>query len=70
VSWLEIEVESRQTLAEVLVKVARNADALRFLGDLSRFGRGLIEMRPERLDFVAAARDAARGFHSFTDERQ
>ena len=46
---------------------------LRFVNellDLSRISHGLIEIRPERLDFAAVARDAAHALHPFIDERQ
>jgi two-component system CheB/CheR fusion protein len=46
---------------------------LRFVNellDLSRISRGLIEIRPERLDFVAVARDAVHALQPFIDERQ
>jgi CheY-like chemotaxis protein len=38
--------------------------------DLSRISRGLIEIRPERLDFVAVARDAVHALQPFIEERQ
>jgi len=46
---------------------------LRFVNellDLSRVSRGLIDLRPERLDFVAVARDAVRALQPFIDERK
>jgi two-component system CheB/CheR fusion protein len=46
---------------------------LRFVNellDLSRISRGLIEIRPERLDFVAVARDAVHALQPFIEERQ
>jgi two-component system, chemotaxis family, CheB/CheR fusion protein len=46
---------------------------LRFVNellDLSRISRGLIEIRPERLDLVAVARDAVHALQPFIDERQ
>jgi two-component system CheB/CheR fusion protein len=46
---------------------------LRFVNellDLSRISRGLIEIRPERLDFVAVARDAVHAIQPFIEERQ
>jgi two-component system CheB/CheR fusion protein len=46
---------------------------LRFVNellDLSRISRGLIEIRPERLDFVAVARDAVHTLQPFIEERQ
>ena len=45
---------------------------LRFVNDildLSRVSRGLIEIRPERLDLVAVARDAARALQPFIEQR-
>jgi two-component system, chemotaxis family, CheB/CheR fusion protein len=38
--------------------------------DLSRISRGLIEIRPERFDFVSVARDAVHALEPFIDERQ
>jgi len=38
--------------------------------DLSRISRGLIEIRPERLDFVQVARDAVHALEPFIDERR
>jgi len=38
--------------------------------DVSRISRGLIEIRRERLDFVAVARDAVQALKSLTDERR
>ena len=38
--------------------------------DLSRISRGLIEIRPERLDFAAVARDAVHALQPFIEERQ
>jgi len=46
---------------------------LRFVNellDLSRISRGLIEIRPEHLDFVAVARAAVHALQSFIDERR
>jgi CheY-like chemotaxis protein/two-component sensor histidine kinase len=46
---------------------------LRFVNellDLSRISRGLIEIRPERLDFVAVAREAVHALQPFIEERQ
>jgi two-component system CheB/CheR fusion protein len=46
---------------------------LRFVNDLldvARIGRGLIEIRPERLDFVAVAREAVQALQPFIEERQ
>ena len=46
---------------------------LRFVNellDLSRISRGLIEIRPERLDFAAVARDAVHALQPFIEERQ
>ncbi len=46
---------------------------LRFVNellDLSRISRGLIEIRPERLNFVPVARDAVHALEPFIDERQ
>jgi two-component system CheB/CheR fusion protein len=46
---------------------------LRFVNellDLSRISRGLIEIRPERLDFVPVARDAVHALQPFIEERQ
>jgi signal transduction histidine kinase/ActR/RegA family two-component response regulator len=46
---------------------------LRFVNellDLSRISRGLFEIRPERLDLVAVARDALHALQPFIDERQ
>ena len=46
---------------------------LRFVNellDLSRISRGLIEIRPERLDFVAVVRDAVHALQPFIEERQ
>jgi two-component system, chemotaxis family, CheB/CheR fusion protein len=46
---------------------------LRFVNellDLSRISRGLIEIRPERLDLVAVARDAVHTLQPFIEERQ
>ena len=46
---------------------------LRFVNellDLSRISRGLIEIRPERLDFVQVARDAVHALEPFIDERR
>jgi two-component system, chemotaxis family, CheB/CheR fusion protein len=46
---------------------------LRFVNellDLSRISRGLIEIRPERLDFVAVARDAVHTLQPFIEERR
>jgi len=46
---------------------------LRFVNellDLSRISRGLIEIRPERLDFVAVAREALDTLQPFIEERQ
>ena len=38
--------------------------------DLSRISRGLIEIRPERLDLAAVARDAVHALQPFIEERQ
>src|SRR4029453_14456469 len=38
--------------------------------DVSRISRGLIEIRPERLDFVAVAREAVHTIQTFIEERQ
>ena len=46
---------------------------LRFVNellDLSRISRGLIEIRLERLDFVAVAQDAVHALQPFIEERQ
>ena len=46
---------------------------LRFVNDLldvARIGRGLIEIRPERVDCVAIARDAVREIVPFIEERK
>ena len=46
---------------------------LRFVNDLldvARIGRGLIEIRPERLDFVAVAREAVQALQPFIEARQ
>jgi two-component system CheB/CheR fusion protein len=46
---------------------------LRFVNellDLSRISRGAIEIRPERVDFVAVARDAVHALQPFIGERQ
>ena len=46
---------------------------LRFVNellDLSRIGRGLIEIRPERLDLAAVARDAVHALQPFIEERR
>jgi len=45
---------------------------LRFVNellDLSRISHGLIEIRPERLDVVAVARDAVQALQAFIEER-
>ena len=45
---------------------------LRFVNellDLSRVSRGLIEIRPERLDLVAVARDAVQALQPFIEQR-
>jgi two-component system CheB/CheR fusion protein len=38
--------------------------------DLARIRHGLIEVRPERLDFVAVARDAVQALQPYIEERQ
>ena len=38
--------------------------------DLSRISHGLIEIRPERLDFAAVARDAVHALQPFIEERR
>jgi two-component system CheB/CheR fusion protein len=46
---------------------------LRFVNellDLSRIGRGLIEIRPEHLDLAAVARDTAHALQPFIEERR
>jgi len=46
---------------------------LRFVNDLldlSRITHGLIEIRPERLDFVAVARESVHALQSFIEERR
>jgi len=46
---------------------------LRFVNellDLSRIGRGLIEIRPERLDLTVVARDTAHALQPFIEERR
>ena len=46
---------------------------LRFVNellDVARISQGLIEIRPERLDFVAVARDAVQALQPFIEERQ
>jgi two-component system, chemotaxis family, CheB/CheR fusion protein len=46
---------------------------LRFVNellDLSRVSHGLIEIRPERLDFVALVRDAVQALQPFVEERR
>jgi two-component system CheB/CheR fusion protein len=46
---------------------------LRFVNellDVARIGRGFIEIRPERLDFVAVAREAVQALQPFIEERR
>jgi two-component system CheB/CheR fusion protein len=59
---------------ELLDAIDRQAQTLlRFVNellDLSRITQGLIEIRPERLDFAAVVRDAVRALQPSIDERQ
>ena len=57
-------LETIDTQAQTLLRFVNE------LLDLSRISRGLIEIRPERLDFAAVARDAVHALQPFIEERQ
>jgi len=60
--------------AELLDMIDRQTrNLLRFVNellDVTRIGRGLMEIRPERLDFVALVREAVRAVQPLIEERR